>query len=124
MYAIVEIAGHQYKVSENDVLFVNRQQAADDALVYDRVLLVKQDDGTVKVGAPIVEGIQVTATILEQVKADKVIVFKKKRRKGYKVKNGHRQLMSQIKITGIGAAAKAKKSSKKAAPEAKTKTEE
>ncbi|HCD51709.1 MAG TPA: 50S ribosomal protein L21, partial [Balneolaceae bacterium] len=81
MYAIVEIGGHQYKVAEKDVLFVDKQTAEDNKLTFDKVLLVKEDSG-VKIGTPVVEGAEVSATILDTVKADKVLVFKKKRRKG------------------------------------------
>ena len=100
MYAIVKIGGHQYKVAEKDVLFVDRQTTEGSTLTFEDVLLVKDNDG-VKVGTPVVEGAAVSATLLEEVKADKVLVFKKKRRKGYQKLNGHRQLMSQIKIESI-----------------------
>lgn len=100
MYAIVEIGGHQYKVSENDTLFVDKQNVEGNTLNFDRVLLVKEDSG-VKIGTPVVEGAEVTATLIDTVKADKVLVFKKKRRKGYQKLNGHRQVMSQIQIDSI-----------------------
>ena len=100
MYAIVEIGGHQYKVAENDILFVDKQKLEGNKLKFDRVLLVKEDRG-VKIGTPVVEGAQITATLLDTVKADKVLVFKKKRRKGYQKLNGHRQVMSQIQIDSI-----------------------
>ncbi len=117
MYAIVEIGGHQYRVSKDDVLFVDKQNSDKKSLSFDKVLLVKDDKGNVSVGTPTVEGYTVSATLLEDVKADKIIVFKKKRRKGYRVKNGHRQQLSQIKIDKI--AAKAKKAApKKAASKA------
>ena len=116
MYAIVEIGGHQYKVAENDVLFVDKQNADSDSVTFDNVLLLKDDKGAVKVGKPVVEGASVTATILDTVKSDKVLVFKKKRRKGYQKLNGHRQLMSQIQIESISASGSTKKAAKKAAP--------
>jgi large subunit ribosomal protein L21 len=119
MYAIVEIAGKQYKVSKEDTLYVPRQKAqANDKLTFDKVLLVN-DGKSVSVGTPTVEGVAVSATVLDQVKADKVLVFKKKRRKRYKVKNGHRQPYTQIKIDSVGKA-KAKKAAakKKAEPKA------
>ncbi|MDA0379099.1 MAG: 50S ribosomal protein L21 [Bacteroidetes bacterium] len=117
MYAIVEIAGKQYKVSQDDTLYVPRQKAqANDKLSFDKVLLV-HDGTSVSVGTPTVEGITVDATVLDQVKADKVLVFKKKRRKRYKVKNGHRQPYTQIKIDAIGKAKKAA-AKKKAEPKA------
>ena len=101
MYAIVEIAGKQFKAAEGDRLYVPRQKAeVGDTLTFDRVLLVSGADG-VQVGAPTVGGATVTAEVLDHVKGDKVIVFKKKRRKGYKVKNGHRQPYTQIKIGGL-----------------------
>lgn len=104
MYAVVEIGGHQYRVSEGDVLFVDKQSdEVDQALTFDRVMLIS-DDGNVTVGKPAVEGATVEATLLDNVKSDKVIVFKKKRRKGYQVKRGHRQPMSQIEINTIAVA--------------------
>lgn len=103
MYAIVEIGGHQYRVSEDDVLYVDRlDQEVDESVTFDRVLLVN-DDGDVKVGKPVVEGATVEATLLDNLKDDKVIVFKKKPKKGYRVKRGHRQLLSQIQINSISA---------------------
>ena len=98
MYAIVEIGGKQFKAAEGDRLYVPRQKAdVGETLTFDRVLLVSGDDG-VTVGAPTVGGASVSAEVLDHVKGDKVIVFKKKRRKGYRVKNGHRQPYTQIKI--------------------------
>ena len=114
MFAIVEIAGLQYKVEQNQKLFVNRLKGEKgDKVSFEKVLLTV--NGTVTVGAPAVSGIAVEAEILDHVQADKVIVFKKKRRKGYKVKNGHRQQLTQIQIVSIGGAdaAKAKKATKK-----------
>ncbi|WP_415324538.1 50S ribosomal protein L21 [Chryseobacterium sp. MMS23-Vi53] len=100
MFAIVEIAGLQYKVEQDQKLFVNRLKGDKGGKVsFDKVLLTV--NGAITVGAPAVNGITVEAEILDHVKADKVIVFKKKRRKGYQVKNGHRQSLTQIQITGI-----------------------
>lgn len=100
MFAIVEIAGLQYKVEKDQKLFVNRLKGeAGDKVSFDKVLLTV--NGSTTVGAPAVSGVKVEAEILDHLKTDKVIVFKKKRRKGYKVKNGHRQSLTQIKITGI-----------------------
>ena len=115
MFAIVEIAGLQYKVEQDQKLFVNRLAGDKGAKVsFDKVLLTS--NGTVTVGAPAVEGVAVEAEILDHVQADKVIVFKKKRRKGYKVKNGHRQQLTQIQITSItGFSGGAKKSTKETA---------
>ncbi|WP_234111250.1 MULTISPECIES: 50S ribosomal protein L21 [Chryseobacterium] len=117
MFAIVEIAGLQYKVEQDQKLFVNRLQGDKGAKVsFDKVLLTV--NGTTTIGAPAVNGITVDAEILDHVKADKVIVFKKKRRKGYEKKNGHRQSLTQIQITGITGFDN-KKEEKKAAPKAK-----
>ncbi len=114
MYAIVEIAGLQYKVEQDQKLFVNRLQAnVGDEVTFDKVLLT--DNGSVTVGAPVIDGVAIVAKVLDHVKGDKVIVFKKKRRKGYKVKNGHRQQYTQIQVLSIGGAAP-KKAAKKAAP--------
>src|SRR6056297_3149662 len=101
MYAIVKIGGHQYRVEEDQTIFVNRLATDDESITLEDVLLVKDDDGNVKIGAPTVEGSSVTTTIVENLKSDKVIVFKKKRRKGYRVKNGHRQHITQLKIEKI-----------------------
>lgn len=101
MYAIVKIGGHQYKVEENQSIFVNRINSEDETITFEDVLLVKDGKGKVKVGKPTVKGAKVEAEILEHLKSDKVIVFKKKRRKGYQVKNGHRQSITQLKIGKI-----------------------
>ncbi len=103
MYAIVEIAGHQFKIKKDQKLFVNRiEHEAGSELEFDQVLLLADED-QIQVGAPLVEGVTVKATILEHVKADKIKVFKKKRRKGYQKMNGHRQPMTQILIEEISA---------------------
>lgn len=118
MYAIVEIAGLQYKVEQDQQLYVNRLQGDAGAEVsFDRVLLT--DNGSVQVGAPVIDGVSVIAKIVEHVKGDKVIVFKKKRRKGYKKKNGHRQQFTKIEIISIGGAKAAKKETKTEAKEEK-----
>ena len=115
MYAIVEIAGKQYKVRENDRLYVPRlQDEADSKVSFDRVLLVSNDD-SVSVGTPLVAGAAVEATVVAHVKADKVLVFKKKRRKRYKVKNGHRQPYTQILVDKLDLNAKPKKAAAKKA---------
>ena len=118
MFAIVEIAGLQYKVEQDQKLFVNRLKGEKgDKVSFDKILLTV--NGSITVGAPAVSGITVDAEILDHVKADKVIVFKKKRRKGYQVKNGHRQSLTQIKITGItGFDGSTKKAAKKEAVKA------
>lgn len=101
MYAIVKIGGHQYKVAEDQTIFVNRLSSDDEKITLDEVLLVKDGDGKVTIGKPTVEGAKVEAKIVEHLKADKVMVFKKKRRKGYRVKNGHRQPITQLQIEKI-----------------------
>jgi len=101
MYAIVEIAGQQFKVEKERKVYVHRLPQDEGADVsFDRVLLI-DNDGAISIGAPVVEGATITATVLKHLKGDKVIVFKKKRRKGYKKKNGHRQYLTQIQITDI-----------------------
>mgnify|MGYP002622134073 CR=1 FL=1 len=102
MYAIVEIAGQQFKVEAGNEIFVQRLPQAKDAnLEFDHVLLL-DNEGAVKVGTPYVDGAVVKATVLDDnVKADKVLVFKKIRRKGFQTLNGHRQKLSKIKIDSI-----------------------
>jgi len=103
MYAVVEIAGKQFKVAENQSLFVHRLEAAEgDKVSFDRVLLV-ENNGKTQVGAPVISGSSVEAKVLSHVKGDKVLVFKKKRRKGYAVKRGHRQRFTKIQIESIKA---------------------
>jgi len=101
MYAIVDISGKQFKVTQDQQIFAPKMEGDAGASVeFDNVLLV-DNDGKVKVGSPKVKGAKVTAEILEHQKGDKVIVFKKKRRKGYKVKNGHRQDYTKLLIKDI-----------------------
>lgn len=101
MFAIVEIAGLQYKVEKDQKLFVNRlAEEQGNKISFDRVLLTSNGT-TITVGAPAIKGVSVEAEVMAHVRADKVIVFKKKRRKGYRVKNGHKQQLTQIKITSI-----------------------
>jgi large subunit ribosomal protein L21 len=101
MYAIVEIAGQQFKVEKDQRVFVNRLEAKEgDKLDFDRVLLT-DDKGKVNVGAPAIDGAKVSAKVERHLKGDKVIIFKKKRRKGYQKKNGHRQYLTELTITGI-----------------------
>ncbi|MGB0146835.1 MAG: 50S ribosomal protein L21 [Flavobacteriaceae bacterium] len=114
MYAIVEIAGQQFKVAKDQKVFVHRLPEKEGAKVsFDNVLLIGEGD-KVTVGAPAIDGAQVGAKILKHLKGDKVIVFKKKRRKGYRKKNGHRQSLTEIVIEGIVSSG-----AKKAAPKAK-----
>ena len=122
MYAIVEIAGQQFKFEKDQQLFVHRLEGKEGAKVsFDNVLLI-DNKGKVNVGAPVIAGANVSAKIVEHLKDDKVIVFKKKRRKGYKVKNGHRQYLTKIQIEGISEKGGAKPAAKKAAaPKAEAK---
>ena len=126
MYAIVEIAGQQFKVSKDQKVYVHRLEGKEgDAVTFAKVLLL-DDNGTITLGAPAIEGASVEAKVLQHLKGEKVIVFKKKRRKGYKVKNGHRQSLTQIQISGItgaGAAPK-KKATKKTEAAESTETAE
>jgi len=102
MYAIVEIAGHQYKVQKDQRIYVNRLDAEKGSeLSFEKVMLT-DDNGKVEVGAPVIEGTKVSAKVVQHLRADKVLVFKKKRRKGHQKMNGHRQYISQIEITAIG----------------------
>ena len=118
MYAIVEIAGQQFKVEKDQQIFVHRLEAEEGSKIdFDKVLLM-DNAGKVNVGAPVITGAKVTAKVLEHLKGDKVIVFKKKRRKGYKVKNGHRQYLTKLEILKIDAKAPA---AKKAAPKKEAK---
>jgi large subunit ribosomal protein L21 len=101
MYAIVEIAGQQFKVSKDQRLFVHRLDAEEGAKVtFDKILFV-DNDGKMTIGAPAITGASVEAKVMRHLQGDKVIVFKKKRRKGYKKKNGHRQSLTQIVIEGF-----------------------
>jgi len=114
MYAIVEIAGQQFKVAKDQKVYVHRLKEDEGSQVtFDKVMLI-EDGGNVTVGAPAIEGAGVTAKILGHLKGDKVIVFKKKRRKGYKKKNGHRQYLTEIQVESI--ATSGVKKAKKAAP--------
>ncbi|HSM63060.1 MAG TPA: 50S ribosomal protein L21 [Gillisia sp.] len=132
MYAIVEIAGQQFKVAKDQKVFVNRLAGEEgDKVSFDKVLL-SGDGDNITLGAPAINGALVDAKITRHVKGDKVIVFKKKRRKGYRVKNGHRQSLTEISIVGItlpggkktsSAKAEPKKEAPKAAPKAKAKKE-
>jgi large subunit ribosomal protein L21 len=102
MFAVVDVAGQQLKVSPNERLFVPKMQAeVGSTVTFDRVLLFS-DDSTVKIGSPLVEDAKVEAKVLGHVKDETVIVFKKKRRKGYRVRRGHRQQYTEVEITSIG----------------------
>lgn len=101
MYAIVEIAGQQFKIEKDQKIFVHRLKAEEGSQInFDRVMLV-DNDGSIKVGAPTIDGATVSATVLNHLKGEKVLIFKKKRRKGYQKMNGHRQYLTSIKIDDI-----------------------
>jgi large subunit ribosomal protein L21 len=101
MYAIVEIAGQQFKVEKDRYIYTNRLKGeVGDTVTFDSVLLV-DNNGTVSIGAPTLSGATITGEVLSHLKGDKVIVFKKKRRKGYKKKNGHRQYLTKLLIKDI-----------------------
>jgi len=124
MYAIVEIAGQQFKVEKDQQVFVHQLEGKEgDKVEFTNVLLI-DNNGKIAVGAPAVEGASVKAKIVQHLKGDKVIVFKKKRRKGYKVKNGHRQRFTEIAIEGISEKGAKKPAAKKAAPKAEAETAE
>ena len=111
MYAIVEIAGQQFKVAKDQKVFVHRLKEDEGKKVTFNNVLLLEDGKNITVGAPAIDGAAVEAKVVKHLKGDKVIVFKKKRRKGYKVKNGHRQYLTELVIEGIVA-----KGAKKAAP--------
>jgi len=121
MYAIVEIAGQQFKVEEGKKIFVHRLDAAEgDNVMFEKVLLM-DNDGAVTVGEPVIENTVVEGQVLAHVRGDKVIIFKKKRRKGYQKRSGHRQDFTQVEVLSIGPAGETKK---KAAPKAEKKVAE
>ncbi len=124
MYAIVEIAGQQVKVAKDQKVFVNRLPVEEGKTVsFDNVLLIGDGDN-ITIGAPAINGAQIGAKVVKHLKGDKVIVFKKKRRKGFRKKNGHRQYLSEIMIESIvasGATPAKKEEAKKAAPKKETK---
>ncbi|MEE1094593.1 MAG: 50S ribosomal protein L21 [Bacteroidales bacterium] len=101
MYAIVEIAGQQFKVQKDQKIFVHRLKAEEGTEVSFDTVMLKEDDGNVVVGAPVIEGASVNAKVVKHIKGEKVLVFHKKRRKGYQKMNGHRQYLTQILITDI-----------------------
>ncbi|WP_298245996.1 50S ribosomal protein L21 [uncultured Christiangramia sp.] len=125
MYAIVEIAGQQFKVAKDQRVYVNRLAGKEgDSISFDKVLLTADGD-SITVGAPAIEGALVGAKINRHLKGDKVIVFKKKRRKGYRTKNGHRQALTEILIEGIDLKGGSKSTSaQKEEPKKETKKEE
>ncbi|MCK0188771.1 50S ribosomal protein L21 [Arenibacter sp. F20364] len=120
MYAIVEIAGQQFKVAKDQKVYVHRLQDEEGSKVtFDNVLLL-EDGSNITIGAPAIDGAAVEAKVIKHLKGDKVIVFKKKRRKGYKKKNGHRQYLTELVIEGIVASG-AKKAEKKTEPKKEAK---
>ena len=128
MYAIVEIAGQQFKVAKDQKVFVHRLQEDEGKKVTFHDVLLVEDGKNITVGAPAIDGAAVEAKVVKHLKGDKVIVFKKKRRKGYRKKNGHRQYLTELVIEGIVAkgakkpAAKAKAAAPKETPKAKAAT--
>jgi large subunit ribosomal protein L21 len=120
MYAIVEIAGQQFKVEEGKKIFVHRMETAEGENVeFEKVLLI-DNDGAITIGEPVIENTVVEGKVLSHPRGDKVIIFKKKRRKGYQKRSGHRQDLTQVEILSIGARGEAKK---KAPAKAKAKAE-
>jgi len=113
MYAIVDIAGQQFKVEKDQKYFVHQLDAKPGSKITFENVLLLDDKGKVTVGAPSINGIQVTAKIEQHLLGNKVIVFKKKRRKGYAVKNGHRQRLTEITVQEIGKKSASKKTATK-----------
>jgi large subunit ribosomal protein L21 len=122
MYAIVEIAGQQFKVEQNDEIFVHRLEGEPGKKIeFDQVLLL-DNDGKISIGKPLLEGTSITGQIVDHVRGDKVVVFKKKRRKGYEKESGHRQDFTRVMIENINHAGSSKhrKAKEKAAEPAAT----
>jgi large subunit ribosomal protein L21 len=105
MYAVIRTGGKQYRVAENDVIFVEKLDGEPGSTVQLADVLMVGDAADVTTGAPTVAGASVAATVLEHKRDDKVIIFKKKRRHNYRRKNGHRQHLTVLRITGISAGA-------------------
>jgi len=123
MYAIVDIAGQQFKVEKDQKIFVHRLDGETGSKVtFDKVLLI-DNDSNVTLGDPVIKGAAVSAEIIEHLKGDKVLVFKKKRRKGYQKLNGHRQFLTRIQIADIIEKGAKAAEEKKAAPAPKAKAE-
>ena len=104
MFAVIKTGGKQYKVAKNDVILVEKLEVEAGADVTFNEILMVGEDSNLKVGAPLVQGASVSATVLDQAQADKVLIFKKNRRHNYRRKRGHRQLQTVLRITGIKAA--------------------
>lgn len=123
MYAIVDIAGQQFKVEKDQKIYVHRIEGEEGSKVeFDQVLLI-EDDGKVNVGAPVVDGALISGKIVAHLKGDKVQIFKKKRRKGYQTLNGHRQQFTELLIEGIAANGAKKAAKKEEKPKSEAKTE-
>jgi len=101
MYAIVNIAGQQFKVVKDQQIIVNRLEGEEGKKVDFKDVLLVDNGGKINIGAPLIKGATVSATIVGHLRGDKVIIFKKKRRKGYEKKTGHRQDLTKIQIAGI-----------------------
>lgn len=114
MYAVIKSGGKQYRVEQDGTVLVDKLAGNPGDKVELSDVLLLSDGKEVKVGSPLVEGAKVSAEIVEQVRGDKIIVFKKKRRQNYRRKNGHRQEMTQLKILSLGGAAKKAKKSETA----------
>ncbi len=113
MYAVIRTGGKQYKVAEGDVIKVEKLAgAAGDAVTFDQVLALG-DDGGLRVGTPVLDGASVSAELLEQTRGEKIIVFKKKRRKNYRRKRGHRQYLTVLRVTDIAAEAEQRQAAAK-----------
>lgn len=124
MYAIVEIAGQQFKVEKDQKIFVHKLQSEEGKQIEFNEVLLLDNEGAISVGKPTVEGASVVATVLKDQKGDKVLIFKKKRRKGYQKLNGHRQSFTQIQITAINENGGKKAPAKKAKEEPKAEAAE
>jgi large subunit ribosomal protein L21 len=113
MYAIVEIAGQQFKVEQGKKIFVHRLEAEEGTQIeFDQVLLI-EDEGKITIGEPVIKDALVEGKVLDHMRGDKVIVFKKKRKKGYRIKNGHRQNFTQVEIVSINGKSSPKKATQK-----------
>ncbi|MDO4228294.1 MAG: 50S ribosomal protein L21 [Capnocytophaga sp.] len=119
MYAIVEIAGQQFKVTKDQKVFVHRLQNQEGEKVAFSNVLLLDNNGSITVGAPAIDGASVEAKVVKHLKGDKVLVFRKKRRKGFKVKNGHRQYLTEIVIENIVASGAVKVEKKETKPATK-----
>ncbi len=122
MYAIVDIAGHQYKVEKNQEIFVNRLQEKEGSKLKFKNVLLIENKGKISVGTPNIPGASVSAKILTHLKGDKVIVFKKKKRKGFQTSNGHRDFLTKIQIDKITTKAIKTETKKEVKPKTKAET--